>query len=285
MALDRPAPPVRYSTRLISRVRDALQPWRERCDVLARRLRLIAIAAFVVLLGVGTALAVRRASAVPIESRVPMARSAATTIAAATGSRPTTGAEPGAASSTAAPVPSAPAASAPASRAISAGNSAVTPTTSVASLVVHAAGAVRLPGVVIVRPGSRVDDVVEAAGGATTNAELDGINLAAPVEDGQRVFVPFRGRPPVTVVTGAGDGSVVSPTRGGPGPVAETTILDLNTATADQLDTLPGVGPATAGAIIEFRTTSGPFRSVTQLLEVPGIGEAKLARIRPRVRV
>jgi competence protein ComEA len=142
-----------------------------------------------------------------------------------------------------------------------------------AALVVHVAGAVARPGVYRLAAAARVADAIDAAGGAAPDADLDGLNLAAKVGDGERVYVPRRGE-------------VVAP---GPGLSAGTNApavpLDLNTATAEQLDDLPGVGPATAEAIVSYRTEHGRFRSVEQLLEVRGIGEAKLAAIRSKVRV
>lgn len=144
---------------------------------------------------------------------------------------------------------------------------------------VHAAGAVASPGVYALPAGARVADLLAAAGGPLSEADLDRLNLAARVADGDRVYVPRRGEgePPSTEVGGlAGAGG---------GPPTTAGLVDLNTATAAQLDTLPGVGPATANAIITYRTRHGPFRSVTELLEVPGIGPAKLESLRPLVKV
>ena len=143
---------------------------------------------------------------------------------------------------------------------------------------VHAAGAVNRPGVYQLRPDARVSDLVELAGGPTPDADLNQLNLAAKVGDGERVYVPRVGEAPPTGPSSGGAGGAAS---GGPpaGP------LNLNTATAEQLEELPGVGPATAQAIIEYRKEHGPFRSVDDLLEVRGIGEAKLAALRSKVRV
>jgi competence protein ComEA len=160
------------------------------------------------------------------------------------------------------------------------------PTSSAApeSALVHAAGAVTRPGVYELPSGSRVDDVLSAAGGATADADLDRLNLAAVVNDGERIWVPRRGEvepPPVSAAAGAG---TARPEGNGPG--AETSgPLDLNTATSEELDTLPGVGPATAEAIIAHREANGPFTSVDQLIDVRGIGEAKLAQLRDLVHV
>jgi competence protein ComEA len=154
-----------------------------------------------------------------------------------------------------------------------------------ATLTVHAAGAVASPGVYTVAAGARVADVVTAAGGPLPEADVDRLNLAARVADGDRVFVPRRGDPATS-----GSGSDAGGSSGGAGGgVAATTTpagpLDLNAATPEQLDTLPGVGPATARAIVTYRTRHGRFRSVTELLDVPGIGPAKLEAIRPLVKV
>jgi competence protein ComEA len=146
-------------------------------------------------------------------------------------------------------------------------------------VVVHVAGAVRSPGVQHLPVGSRVIDAVEAAGGALPDADLPRINLAAPLVDGQQVYVPKPGeQPPIA----AGGGAATS--SGPPGSVPGQ-LVNLNTATAEQLDTLPGVGPTTAAAIIAYRDQNGPFTSVDQLLDVRGIGEAKLEQLRDLVTV
>jgi competence protein ComEA len=145
-------------------------------------------------------------------------------------------------------------------------------------IVVDVVGAVVRPGLVTVGAGSRVADAVAAAGGGRHDADLDQVNLAQPLTDGVRVVIPLLGQPPSAVAgiagataTGTEDGSAPS------GPI------DLNTATAEQLDALPGVGPATAKAIIDHRTKNGPFRSVDDLLDVRGIGPAKLDALRDSV--
>lgn len=139
-------------------------------------------------------------------------------------------------------------------------------------VVVHAAGALVTPGVYRLAVGARVDDLLEAAGGPLADADLDALNLAQPLSDGERVYVPRKGEH---------DGSVASASPKG----QKAGPLNLNSATADDLDELPGIGPATASAIIEHRTRAGRFRSVDDLLDVPGIGEAKLERLRSLVRV
>jgi competence protein ComEA len=152
----------------------------------------------------------------------------------------------------------------------------VTTTTEPTEVVVHAAGGVVVPGLHSVPAGSRVADVLAAAGGPAADADLDRVNLAAPVVDGERVWFPRVGEAaPPAAVGGSGSGEAAAPS----GPI------DLNAATAEQLDELPGVGPSIAAAIVEHRERVGPFASVDDLLDVPGIGDAKLAQIRDLVVV
>lgn len=155
--------------------------------------------------------------------------------------------------------------------------SAATTTTAPPTLV-HVAGAVAHPGVYEVVAGARVKDVLDAAGGPSADADLDRLNLAAAVADGQQIYVLRKGEAGPPAASGPGG-------AGGAGGAGATAVVDLNTATAEQLDELPGIGPSTAEAIIAFREEHGRFRSVDQLLEVRGIGEAKLAAIRKRVKV
>lgn len=144
-------------------------------------------------------------------------------------------------------------------------------------LHVHAAGAVVRPGVVEVPAGARVSDVVTAAGGATAEADLDAINLAALVNDAERVYIPRHGEAMPTAI-GVG-GNTASSTSG------ESSIVNINQADQTQLEALPGVGPATAKAIVDYRTQHGPFAAVDDLLNVRGIGPAKLEQIKPFARV
>jgi len=149
-------------------------------------------------------------------------------------------------------------------------------TTTAPGLVVDVGGAVRQPGVYRLSVGTRVVDALEAAGGPAEDVDLERVNLASMLSDGQRVWIPRRGE-----VAPQGVAGVVDPASApaAPGPI------DLNSATADQLDTLAGIGPSTAKAIIERRTQLGRFRSVDDLLSVKGIGESKLDSIRSSVVV
>jgi competence protein ComEA len=153
-------------------------------------------------------------------------------------------------------------------------------------VVVDVVGAVLRNGVVRLRAGARVADALAAAGGATPDADLVRLNLAAPVADGARIAVPRFGAPAPGVdpaaVTGAGPDGSTGDNAAAPSPASP---VDLNTATAQQLDALPGIGPATAAAIIADRQANGPFRSVDDLGRVRGIGDAKLEQLRGLVTV
>lgn len=155
-------------------------------------------------------------------------------------------------------------------------------TTSIAGVVAHVAGAVNQPGVVHLAAGARVTDAVDASGGFRDDADLERINLAAPVTDGERVYVVAVGQTSAPTAVG---GTGASPSATGGATVAAPSIIDLNAATAEQLDALPGVGPATASAIVDYRTKNGPFTRVEDLLDVRGIGDAKLEALRDSVTV
>ena len=150
------------------------------------------------------------------------------------------------------------------------------------AVTVHVAGAVVRPGVVTLPAGSRAVDAVSAAGGLAAGADPDRVNLAAALSDGQRLVIPLVGQPPPAEFvpspppTGAGS-AAGSPATQGP--------VDLNTATEADLDRLPGIGPATAAAIVSHRSLHGPFRTVEDLLDVRGIGEAKLDALRGLISV
>lgn len=135
-------------------------------------------------------------------------------------------------------------------------------------LVIDMAGAVRRPGLYRLRPGSRIDDAIAAAGGVTAKAQLEAVNLAAPIADGEQIVVPGRGA--------AGASAAIPPAAGS----APSAPLDLNTATAEQLDSLPGIGPVTAQKILAYRQEHGAFHAVAELEGVPGIGPGRLAQLK-----
>ena len=143
------------------------------------------------------------------------------------------------------------------------------------SVVVDVAGRVRRPGIVQLPAGARVVDALRAAGGARPGVQTRSLNLARPLVDGEQIVVGLR----VPAVSGSPGTGVTSTTGSSISPV------NLNTATAEQLDTLPGIGPVTAQAILDWRTQNGSFTSVEELLEVSGIGDATLADIAPYVYV
>lgn len=247
--------------------------WRDRVDDLVHRVggrRLVAwVVAGAVALAVGAWLL--RPAPRPLEETLP-----------ATTATPAGAAGAPAAAATAGPGPDiAPGAPTP----------GVPPPTTPTELVAHAAGAVARPGVYRLDPAARVDDLVRAAGGLAPEADASRLNLAAPLADGARVYVPRQGEEVPAAVgpeggaappggaTGPGTGGGVGP-DGGSGP-----LVDLNTADEAALDELPGVGPATATAIVAHRQEVGGFGSVDELLDVRGIGEAKLEQLRPLVTV
>jgi len=137
-----------------------------------------------------------------------------------------------------------------------------------ARVVVDVVGEVRRPGLYRLADGSRIADAVARAGGATRKAELAQVNLAAPLADGEQVVVPARGS---------------AAAAGGPDAAAPSAPIQLSTATLEQLDSLPGVGPATAQKILDYRTKHGAFSSVDELDAVPGIGPKRLEQLRELV--
>lgn len=135
-------------------------------------------------------------------------------------------------------------------------------------LVVYVVGAVRRAGLVRLSEGARVADALERAGGPTRRADLALVNLAAPVADGQQIVVPARVRPDA----GGADAAATGPVK-----------VSLASATLDQLDELPGIGPVTAQKIVDWRQTHGPLRSVEDLDAIPGIGPARVEQLRDLV--
>lgn len=157
-------------------------------------------------------------------------------------------------------------------------------------VVVSVVGLVHTPGLVTLTAGARIADALKAAGGTTDGADTIGLNMARQVDDGEQIVVgiaPVKGQPPVL-------GSSVSPDSAAPRPSTSSSrrtkgvpapVINLNTATVQQLDVLPGVGPVTAAAIVAWRDANGKFSSVDQLAEVDGIGPGRLEKLRPLVRV
>ena len=154
-------------------------------------------------------------------------------------------------------------------------------------IVVHVAGEVNVPGVYSLAAGSRMVDALDAAGGPTNRADLEVINLATPITDATQIYVPARNqtarptfrRPQPGVNGGVNSGATgqTDDQQGG--------VININRASAAELEQLPGVGPATAQAIIDYRTSNGPFATHEDLLEVKGIGPAKFASMRNKVGV
>jgi competence protein ComEA len=166
-----------------------------------------------------------------------------------------------------APAP-APAATPPVSVA---GAAAVAPAAAV--VVVHVVGAVRRPGLYRFAQGKRIADAVARAGGLTRHADSAAVNLAAPLADGQQVVVPAR----------AGPAAAAAGAPSSAGGAAASGPVHLNTATVEQLDALPGVGPVTAQKIVDYRSQHGAFASVDELDAIPGIGPARLRDLRELV--
>lgn len=199
----------------------------------------------------------------PIEARMPMASAEPSGVSPTSGSGDANGVSGGSGGETSGP----------------AGKPGGESTGVGADVTLHVAGAVNRPGLVSVPEGSRVADAAAAAGGLGATADVERVNLAATVVDGSRVFIPAVGQeiPPEVPVGPDADTSSGEPTAEAP--------LDLNAADAEALEALPGVGPATAAAIVKHREDYGRFITVESLLDVRGIGEAKLEAMRDLVTV
>ncbi len=160
-------------------------------------------------------------------------------------------------------------------------------------VVVSVVGLVHTPGLVTLAPGARIADALKAAGGTTDGADTIGLNMARQVGDGEQIVVGIaapEGQPTVlgsSVNSGsAAPGAPAAPDAvSGPARPVPAEVINLNTATVQQLDTLPGIGPVTAAAIVAWRDANGKFSSVDQLAEVDGIGPARLEKLRRLVRV
>jgi len=146
-----------------------------------------------------------------------------------------------------------------------------------APIRVYVTGAVREPDVYTLPPNSIVKDAIAAAGGAASDADLDRINLAMQLADQAHIYVPHKGEenPPITPV-------VAKPS---PGPAGNAGLLNINTATVEELDTLPGIGPAIAQRIVDYRNDNGPFATIEDLMNVKGIGETTFAELKSKITV
>ena len=151
--------------------------------------------------------------------------------------------------------------------------------------MVYVCGAVRTPGVVRLPAGARVTDALELAGGPTAKAELAAVNLAAQVTDGQQILVPERGASVASAPSSSGSSSSGAPGVAASGGSAPGALVNLNTASLEELDSLDGVGPSTAQKIIDYRTENGGFKTVDEIKEVPGIGDAKFAAMQDSITV
>lgn len=176
------------------------------------------------------------------------------------------------------------------------GNSAPTKPAPAASVMVHVAGRVKFPNVYTLAPGSRVIDAVKAAGGSCADANLDMVNLAAKVKDGDKILVPSRNMPIQSFLASAAARAPKASAAAQPAPsessgrsssgklsIPGQGFVNINTASPEELQQLPGVGPSTAQKIIDHRTEIGTFTSVDQLMDVKGIGPKKMEKIKPFV--
>ena len=143
------------------------------------------------------------------------------------------------------------------------------------TVMVHVSGAVGREGVYKLNSGDRLLDALELAGGALPNADLSAVNLAETVKDGERVIIPLKR---IVIERASGNQDI---------RVLGTSLRKVNLNTADEkaLDSLPGVGPATAKAIIEYRRTNGPFARIEQIMEIPRFGRAKFEKLKDRIAI
>jgi competence protein ComEA len=276
---------------VLARMRPAApRTWRERVDDLVDDLRrgrhratpatlaVGGLAAVVLALVVLVAWQVMVAPAAAPEAEMPRATAppgASPEASAVVGGDPTAEA--------AAPIDGAPP-SAPGAGAASPASAVADPGVGAAGeVVVHVVGAVEAPGVQRLPAGARVTDAIDAAGGATADADLARVNLAATVSDGVQIVVPRPGDAVAPVAPAVPAGGAASPSS--PGAVDGASPVDVNTAGPVELEELPGVGPVTAAAIVAHRDEFGPFATVDELIDVRGIGEAKLEQLRARATV
>lgn len=243
------------------------QDWRARLrwDPGRRGAAALGLALVAVVAATGWWLAAGRPHAEPVAASSSLPPGAAMATSTPTG-------DTGTDESTATLTASVPVSSAPASGAVS---------SSATSIVVDVAGRVRHPGVYTLPPGARVEDAVRAAGGVRRGVSTLSINLAAPVQDGEQVVIGVPGMAPQSEPAPAPTSEAVASS----GTDGTGGTIDLNTATLEQLEALPGVGPVLAQNILDYRSADGPFTSVGQLDDVPGIGPARLAQLQPLVTI
>ena len=153
-------------------------------------------------------------------------------------------------------------------------------------IVVHITGEVKKPGVVRVKEGSRIEDIIEAAGGLTENADITNINLAYVVEDGVKIKIPAVGDDELSkesyIIEGMGENFSIAE---GNVENHSNSLININTATQSELETLPGIGPSIASRIIEYRNQNGKFKIVNDIKNVTGIGNNKFEKIKEFIKV
>jgi competence protein ComEA len=249
-------------------LRDRLTGWAESLDLSLSRLVVGAVVTIVLGIAAWRLLA---PSPAPPEMGLPMVSGGNEVAAASVTDAPDTGGE-----ETSEPAgTAAPGASIPTSPDTPAGDGE--------AMVVHVAGAVHEPGVQQMSASARIVDAVEASGGATPDADLARINLAAELQDGQQIYVPAVGEDPPQPVGGAessGGTAGTSSPGASAGVDSGSGLVNVNTAGLEELETLPGIGPAIGQAVLDHRELQGPFSSIDQLTDVRGIGEAKLEGLR-----
>lgn len=156
-------------------------------------------------------------------------------------------------------------------------------------IAVHIIGAVPRPGLYEFAEGARIQDAINAAGGLLASANVETINLAALLEDGQQLNIPYKAgeEPSITSNDGSNtdDSSLVLPGSTGTPEVSDTELININTASLEELDSLDGIGPTVAQRIIDYRDENGPFQTIEDILNVPGIGPATFDQIKDQITV